>query len=382
MLYRKFKDTEITLSQLGFGTMRYPILYNNEKLIDKEKAEACLQTAIDNGVNYFDTAWTYHLRESETFLGDFLDRTGQRNKVYIATKLPCWECRDTSDFDRFLNAQLDNLKTDHIDFYLLHALDAYRFEQIQRLGITDFLDRAKADGRIRYAGFSFHDQQTAFEPILNAYPFDFVQIQLNYMDENFQAGLSGLKAAVDKEMAVMIMEPLRGGQLATTPTGELKMLWDRFDTDLTPAALGLKYLFDKPEVTVVLSGMSSLQQVEENIVSASSFKTGCLCEKDVKMIDTLREFYESRTKVDCTGCRYCTECPKIIPIPSIFKYYNEAFMYGDTENSRKKYRTNIKNKFKADQCIECGQCEEHCPQHLPIRELLKKAHTFLSAFDK
>lgn len=377
MQYRQFKNTDIYLSQLGFGTMRLPIKYNNEKLIDETLACDCLQTAIDAGVNYIDTAWPYHKQASEPFVGEFLKRTGQRNKIYLASKLPCWQCHKTEDFEFYLDEQLKRLQTDHIDFYLLHALDAYRFSKIQELGITNFLDHAKRSGKIRYAGFSFHDQQSAFEPILNAYPFDFVQIQLNYMDENFQAGLNGMQIAYQKGCAVMIMEPLRGGQLAAKPRGDLKKQWDLFNTSLTPPALGFKYLYNMPEITCVLSGMASMKQVNENIEIADIYGISNLSKHEIKMITQLQDFYRNCTKINCTGCRYCTECPQIIPIPTIFKYYNEAFMYDDAETSRKKYRTNIKNKFKADRCIDCGQCEEHCPQNLKIRTALKEAHLFL-----
>ncbi|MBU5302101.1 aldo/keto reductase [Eubacterium callanderi] len=375
MQYRPFK--ELKLSQLGFGTMRFPIKYNNEKLIDEKAAGQCLQTAIDAGVNYFDTAWPYHKQASEPFLGKFLAETGQRDKVQLATKLPCWQCHDPADADRYLDEQLKRLQTSHIDFYLLHALDGYRFKKLLELGIIDFMNRAKTSGKVRYLGFSFHDLGAEFEPILDAYPFDFVQIQLNYMDENFQAGLAGLKAAHERGMGVMIMEPLRGGQLAAKPEGDLERLWQGFDTSLTPPELGFKYLYNMPEVTCVLSGMSDLRQVQENIATAGKYTTGCLTEDEKEMIQKLRSFYRSRMRADCTGCRYCNGCPQIIPIPSIFKYYNEAFMYGDVAASRKKYRTNIKNKFKADQCTGCGQCEEHCPQNLEIRALLTKAHAFL-----
>ncbi|MEG0378527.1 MAG: aldo/keto reductase [Eubacterium sp.] len=280
MQYRSFKD--IKLSQLGFGTMRFPIKFKNEKLIDEDLASACLQTAIDAGVNYIDTAWPYHKQASESFVGNFLEKTGQRQKVYLATKLPCWQCHKTEDFDHYLDAQLQNLKTDCIDFYLLHALDGYRFEKIKSLGVIDFLNCAKASGKIKYVGFSFHDLYESFEPILDAYPFDFVQIQLNYMDENFQAGLRGLKAAAKRQMGVMIMEPLRGGQLAAEPTGNLKNLWDSFDTKLTPPALAFKYLYNMPEVTCVLSGMSDLTQTQENLTTASTFKMGELTKKNRK----------------------------------------------------------------------------------------------------
>ncbi|MDO4287652.1 MAG: aldo/keto reductase [Eubacterium sp.] len=377
MQYRYFKDN-LRLSQLGFGAMRLPTLGDDAGYIDEAKAAACLTQAIEGGVNYIDTAWPYHKQASEPFIGKFLEENRLRDKIYLATKLPCWECRTPEDFAKYLDTQLDRLHTDHIDFYLLHALDAYRFSEIQKLGICEFLDQAKASGKIHYAGFSYHDLPENFLPILEAYPFDFVQIQLNYMDEDFQAGLAGLRAAHQRGCAVMIMEPLRGGQLASAKSGDLKALWEGFDTNLTPASLALKYLWDKAEVTCVLSGMGAPQEVAENLQSAHQFTVGGLTDADRRILQALRAFYRDRIQVDCTGCRYCTQCPKIIPIPSIFKYYNEAFMYGDTPTSRQRYQNNIMDDFKASQCIQCGLCEDHCPQQLPIRETLKKAHAFLS----
>ena len=377
MQYRLFKD-QIRLSQLGFGTMRLPILNHDDGMIDEQAASACLKQAIEGGINYIDTAWPYHKQNSEPFVGKFLEEHQLRDQIYLATKLPCWLCHTREDFDDYLNKQLQRLRTDHIDFYLLHSLDAYRFSQIQELGIFDFLDQAKASGKIRYVGFSYHDLLEHFEPILNAYPFDFVQIQLNYMDENFQAGLRGLKAAHNKGCAVMIMEPLRGGQLVSIKNKEASELANYFTDDITPATLAFKYLFDQPEITCVLSGMGNPNEIEENLKTADQYTTHNLTQEDRHAIHALRDFYQSHLQISCTGCQYCTVCPKIIPIPSIFKYYNEAFMYDDTQRSRAKYAKNIAQAFKADQCIECGECEAQCPQHLPIRQLLKKAHAFLS----
>ncbi len=377
MRYRLLKNTDISLSQLGFGTMRLPILHNNEKLIDTKKASELLQYAIDNGVNYYDTAWNYHLKASESFLGDFLNRTAQREKVYVATKLPVWECREYADFDRLLEQQLKNLKTDYIDFYLLHALDGYRFNKIYDLGVTDFIDKAKASGKVRYMGFSFHDEYEAFGPILNAYDFDFAQIQYNYMDDDFQAGDRGLRDIATKGISSVIMEPLRGGQIAKKPAGKLKEIWDGFKTDLTPATLALKYILNREEVTTLLSGMGTMEEVAENIRVCSEYGIGDLTEQENEMIRVLRDYYRSETQVDCTACNYCIDCPKGIPISKIFTYYNEAHIYGDADNMRKKYNQNIKNKHKADQCVECGRCEDVCPQNLPIRDDLKKAHRFL-----
>lgn len=376
MRYRTADNKQI--SQLGFGAMRLPVLHGNEKLIDEEKAAACLQQAVDRGVNYFDTAWPYHKKASEPFVGQFFKDTGQRDKVNLVTKVPCWECREPGDFDKFLDAQLINLQTDHVDFYLLHALDGWRFEQILKLDVLEFLDKAKASGKVGAMGFSFHDLEKSFYPIVDAYPFDFCQIQLNYMDENYQAGLKGMQYAAAKGMSVMVMEPLRGGQLATTPKGDLADLWDSFKTDLSPAGLGLKYLWDKPEITCVLSGMSTMDQVNQNCDAADAFGPGSLTDKEQEMITKLREFYKSHVKVDCTGCQYCNGCPKKIPMWNIFKYYNEAFMYGDAEASRQKYKTNVKAKKQGDQCIQCGACLKACPQGLNVPEDLAEAHAFLT----
>ncbi|MGI6108730.1 MAG: aldo/keto reductase [Eubacteriaceae bacterium] len=373
---------ELELSQLGFGLMRLPVIEGDDEgdngRIDVAKAEVILEEAINSGVNYIDTAWPYHKGHSEEFAGNFFERTGLRDQIYLATKLPCWLCETPEDFDKYLNEQLKRLKTDHIDFYLIHAMDRPRLNKMLELGYGEFLDRAKSDGRIRYAGFSFHDDYDVFTDILDSYPFDFCQIQLNYMDQDFQAGLKGLKTASDRGLGVMIMEPLKGGQLARTPKGRLKELWDSFDTDETPASLGLKWVWSHPEVTVVLSGMGSADQVRENIKTAQTAGPGTLSEKDNRMIDRLIEFYRNSTAVPCTGCKYCIDCPQGIPIASIFKYWNEALQYGNVESSRKRYRENIAPENKADRCIQCGSCEDKCPQGISVIEKLQEAHAFLT----
>lgn len=377
MRKRKFRDIE--LSQLGFGLMRLPVLDGDESKIDVHEADRMLHEAFDAGVNYFDTAWPYHSGRSENFAGEFLKKSGLRDRLYLATKLPCWLCESYEDFDRYLSMQLERLGTDHIDFYLLHAMDGQRLTKMIELGFGRFLDEAKRDGRIRYAGFSFHDDYSAFEDVLHSYDFDFCQIQFNYMDEEFQAGLRGLKKAAKMGLGVMIMEPLKGGQLAKKPEGDLKELWDSFDTDETPAELGLRWVLDHPEVTVTLSGMSSPEQVSENLRTARSAGPGELTDRERRMIEELRKFYSDRTAVPCTGCKYCIDCPRGIPIASIFKYWNEARRYGIVDSARKRYRANIKPENRADQCIECGNCEAHCPQKIPVIEMLKQAHEFLNA---
>ena len=289
MRKRKFRDIE--LSQLGFGLMRLPVLDGDESKIDVHEADRMLHEAFDAGVNYFDTAWPYHSGRSENFAGEFLKKSGLRDRLYLATKLPCWLCESYEDFDRYLSMQLERLGTDHIDFYLLHAMDGQRLTKMIELGFGRFLDEAKRDGRIRYAGFSFHDDYSAFEDVLHSYDFDFCQIQFNYMDEEFQAGLRGLKKAAKMGLGVMIMEPLKGGQLAKKPEGDLKELWDSFDTDETPAELGLRWVLDHPEVTVTLSGMSSPEQVSENLRTARSAGPGELTDKEVLQRTHSRPMY-------------------------------------------------------------------------------------------
>lgn len=374
MQYRKFGKYDIKVSALGYGCMRLPVLKDGS--INEEEAVKQIRHAIDNGVNYIDTAYVYHGGKSEVLLSKaFAD--GYRDKVFVADKMPMWSIKTYGDFDRILNEQLDRLKTDHIDFYLLHSLSKNTWEKGRDLGALKFLDEAQKDGRIRHRGFSFHDKFDVFKEIVDAYNWDFCQMQYNYMDEHNQAGVDGLRYASQKGMAVVIMEPLLGGKLARKPPVQVQNVWDSAKVKRTPAEWGLRWLWNQKEVTVVLSGMNAIQQIDENIKIASETAVNSLSEEEKNLIYKARDKYKELTKVDCTGCRYCVPCPFGVDIPRIFHLYNQGSIYNDIEGSSRDYM-HMDAKNRASVCRECGRCERLCPQHIEIRKKLKEAHRVLS----
>lgn len=373
MQYRKFGNHDIEVSALGFGCMRFPVLDGDTGKINEAEATKMLHYAIDKGVNYIDTAWPYHNETSEDFVGKAL-AGGYREKVYLATKSPVYYVEQHEDFDKYLNLQLEKLQTDYIDFYLLHALDHKRWNICVEKDVYAFMDRAKADGRIKYMGFSYHDQPQHFKEILDAYDWDFVQIQLNYMNENYQAGLDGLRYAASKGIPVVIMEPLLGGRLAQAGPRELQSIWEDAPAKRSPVDWALRWLLNMPEVTVILSGMSAMEHVEENITFVEDALPGSLTEAEMAVIDRAKQFYSDRTKVDCTECQYCKDCPVNVRIPRIFSLYNDAFMYENHDESKRWYGRLIENSGDYSHCIDCGKCEEVCPQHLEIRKLMKEFH--------
>ncbi|NTW71125.1 MAG: aldo/keto reductase [Eubacteriaceae bacterium] len=377
MLYRNFKKDELKVSQLGFGCMRLPVTDNDASKIDRVEASKMLKYAIDNGVNYIDTAWPYHGENSETFVGDFLEEYELRDKVLLATKLPTWMTKTYEDFNRYLEMQLKKLKTDHIDFYLLHSLDKEKWENLNKIDILKFIEEVKSSGKVKYIGFSFHDDLETFKKICDSYSFDFCQIQLNYMDENYQAGLEGLSYAASKNIPVIVMEPIKGGKLAFNLQSQLAEIWDPEDASLTPAELALKYVWDKPEVLLVLSGMTTMEQVIANVDSASRLTAGSLSESEKNLIGRLRAYIKEMTEINCTSCQYCCGCPKQIPIWSIFDMYNNAKIYDALKSSKFSYQF-ISPDRRADQCIQCGACEEVCPQKIKIMENLAKIHPLLT----
>ena len=375
MQYRKFGKTNIDVSALGFGCMRFACMPDGN--INEEEAIKQLRTAIDNGVNYLDTAYVYHGGKSEVVLGKAL-KDGYREKVYIADKLPTWNAHVYEDFEKLLDEQLKRLQVEYIDFYLIHALNKESFEKVKKLGIYKFIEQALSDGKIKHIGFSFHDNIETFKTIIDDYNWEFCQIQFNYMDEFNQAGLEGLHYASAKGLAVVIMEPLLGGKLANIPPEPIKKLWDLSEKKRTPAQWALTWLWDKPEVTLILSGMNSMEQLTENINTASEIIPNSLSEKEKEIINKVKTKYIELTKVSCTGCKYCVDCPKGIDIPNIFSLYNEASMYNALDNCSKRYTDSIKKENNASACIECKKCEEICPQGLNITQYLKDAHKELT----
>lgn len=358
------------ISQLGYGCMRFT---RKGSGIDYEKAEKEVLLAIEKGINYFDTAYIYP--GNEECLGWILEKNHCRDKVNIATKLPQYLLRSATAIDKTFREELSRLRTDYIDYYLMHMFTDYaEWVRLQNLGIEQWIARQKEEGRIRYIGFSYHGDTEMFLKILDAYDWDFCQIQYNYLDEHTQAGKTGLQAAAKKGIPVIIMEPLRGGKLVNLPE-QAKQVLASHGKGYTPAELGLRWLWNQPEVTCVLSGMNSEEMVNENIRIASEAEPGHLTEEDMEIVAQIRQIIRQREKVGCTGCRYCMPCPKGVDIPGNFHYYN--LMYMEKKSSaRKEFARNMglrKEPGFATQCVGCGLCEKHCPQHLPIRQKLKEA---------
>ncbi|MFP4346216.1 MAG: aldo/keto reductase, partial [Anaerolineales bacterium] len=377
MKYRTFGKLDWQPSALGFGAMRLPTTGNDKKQIDEQKATRMLRYAIDHGVNYVDTAYPYHEGESEPFLGRAL-QDGYREKVRLATKMPTWLIKQEEDYDRYLDEQLERLQTDRIDFYLLHAMNQQRWENLTSLHVFDWAEKALADGRIGYLGFSFHDEYEVFERIVDGYDgWTFCQVQYNFMDVDYQAGTKGVQYAADRGLAVVIMEPLRGGQLALKPPESVAEVWAQAAKKRTAVEWALQWLWNQPEISVVLSGMSTMQHVVDNVNSASRSGVGKLSEEELALVEQARKAYQDLSAIPCTGCGYCMPCPNGVDIPRIFRTYNSAMMYGDVERARWSYQW-IDEAQRANMCVDCGQCQTQCPQGIEISEWLEKAHALLA----
>lgn len=377
MQYRSFGSLGWQASALGFGCMRLPTRDDEPGAIREEEAAHMIHYAIDHGVNYLDTAYPYHRGQSEPFLGRIL-RGKYREKVKLATKLPCWKVEKESDFDPLLNEQLDRLQTDQIDFYLLHALNEKSWENMQSLDVLHWLEKAQEDGRIAHVGFSFHDSFPVFKTIIDAYQdWDFCQIQYNYMDVNYQAGVKGLRYASERGLAVVIMEPIRGGRLVDPPAS-VQRLWEKAPVERSPAAWALHWLWDQPEVSLVLSGMSAFSHVKENVAEADQSAVGFLSDEERALIREVREAYQSLSLIPCTGCDYCLPCPEGVNIPRILQIYNDSIMYDKPEYGINGYNNWIPDEKKADRCQDCGECEESCPQKIPISDWMEKIHRELA----
>lgn len=374
MLYRTMPKNGDKLSALGFGCMRLPMV---DGAIDEKRAIAQIRGAIDEGVTYVDTAWPYHDGESEPLLGKAL-RDGYREKVKVATKLPTWMVKSREDMDSFLNAQLEKLGVDQIDYYLVHALSGPSWDRVEALGVKDFLDQARKDGRIVNPGFSFHGLSEDFQPIIDAYPWVFCQIQYNFLDTDFQAGTKGLKYAASKGLGVVIMEPLRGGNLGVpTPPPAVADIWSQTGVKRSPAEWALRWVWNHPEVTVVLSGMNEEEHIRQNLAVAAEAEPNSLTSEELELIRRVADTYRKLMQVGCTGCGYCLPCPSGVQIPTCFDCFNKLHMFGGEEakfmyNAFAQGAVLQREPGFASQCVECGECMEKCPQQIEIPEVLKR----------
>lgn len=369
MIYRNDKNGT-PISQLGFGCMRFTKKGN---AIDYDKAESEVLRAIELGMNYFDTAYIYP--GSEEFLGKVISKNNVRDKMYIATKLPQYMMRTPEAIEKTFNEELTRLQTDYVDYYLMHMFtDVAEWEKLKGLGIEQWIADKKASGAIRNIGFSYHGDTDMFIKVLDAYDWDFCQIQYNYLDEHSQAGRRGLEAAYAKGVPVVIMEPLRGGKLVNIPEDAKKVIKDS-GRNYSPAELGLRWLWDQPGVTCILSGMNSIEMIEENCRIASEANPGHFDDTDFKLIEDVKAIIKAKEKVGCTACRYCMPCPKGVDIPGNFYYYNLMYIEGK-RSARFNFAQSMAIREEpcfASQCVGCGKCEQHCPQHIAIREKLKEA---------
>ncbi len=371
MLYREVPKNGDKLSVLGYGCMRFPV---RMQAIHEKLAEKQILYALDQGVNYFDTAAPYHNGKSEPFLGKVFSKNNCRNKVKIATKLPHWRAASKADMDRLLDEQLLKLKTDRIDYYLIHALNGELWERSKRNGVIEFMDSALKTGKIINAGFSFHGLSDEFKVIVDEYDWTFCQIQYIFLDTRNQAGTAGLHYAASKDMAVMIMEPLRGGNLAKTPPPSVQEIWARADQEKTPVAWSLGWICNHPEVTVILSGMNNDAHIDENLTLADKAIPDAFSEKEVKLVEEAAAEFRTVMKVGCTGCQYCMPCPAGVNIPSCFEWYNSKHAFKDKSANLMYLFQNggiVTDKpTLASMCVQCEKCLEKCPQYLHIPNLL------------
>lgn len=368
---RKMEKLGAETSLLGFGCMRFPTGADGK--IDQAEAERMLDRAYAAGVNYYDTAYPYHGGESETVVGRVMKKY-DRGSFYLATKLPCWQVKTVEDVETLLNEQLQKLQTDYIDFYLMHALNKDRFREMADMGCISRLEQLKEEGRIRNLGFSFHDDYAAFETILNYREWDFCQIQLNYMDANEQAGLKGYELTEKKGVPLVIMEPVKGGSLAAFPE-DITEMYHSLDPSASMASYALRWVGSLPNVKVVLSGMSTMEQVEDNLKTFGQFKP--LSEKERETIDRVVALINSRVQNGCTGCGYCMPCPAGVDIPRNFRIWNTYHMYRNYNVVKNDWENFMSGEHKAHNCIKCGKCEKACPQKLSIRQDLERVQVDL-----
>ncbi len=378
MQYRTMPNSNDKLSILGYGCMRLPTSIGGSAstFIDKEKALKQIRYAIDNGVNYLDTAYPYHLGASESFLGKYVLQDGYREKVNIATKLPCFIINNKEKIEDIFNKQMQKLQVNCIDYYLLHSLDGNAWDDMLSYDIIDFMDKVKREGKVRYMGFSFHGKRNKFKKIVDEYNWDFAQVQFNILDKNFQAGLEGIEYAHSKGLGIIVMEPLRGGSLVGKLPKEVQRIYDNAAIKRSPADWALRWIWNHPAVTVVLSGMNEDVHIKENIKIASEVLPDGLTDSEINIINDVRETYRDLMKVACTGCGYCMPCPANIDIPSAFKNLNNYYMFSKlaAKMSHMRYaglQTEDGKTHWTNSCLDCGKCEIACPQGIKIREEFK-----------
>jgi uncharacterized protein len=375
VLYRKLGKNGPDVSVLGFGAMRLPVIGGRSDQIDEPLATSMIRDAIDAGVNYIDTAYPYHGNsmtehgQSEGAVGRALGE-GYRDRVHLATKLPSWLIKSRGDMDRYLEGQLERLGTDHIDCYLLHALNEEYWENLESLGVVEFLESALADGRIRYAGFSYHHDLPTFKRIVDANDWTFCQIQYNLLDVDYQAGQRGLRYACARGLGVIVMEPLKGGRLAGTVPPDVAAEWSKAEVERTPAEWALRWVWNDADVSMLLSGMSAPAQLAENLKIADEGVADSLTSEELDLVECVRDIYRARIVADCTACRYCMPCPAGVDIPGCIRQLNNASLYDDVETARGAYGAIA---VKASACTQCGSCEERCPQSIPIPDVLQEA---------
>jgi len=373
MKFRNFGKLSWKVSALGFGAMRLPIIDGDAGKINEPEAIGMIRYAIDCGVNYVDTAYPYHRGNGEVLLGKAL-QNGYREKIRLATKMPTWLVNSQQDMDKYLDEQMSRLQVDYINFYLLHGINNERWQRLTQLEVIKWAEKKIGEGKIRHLGFSFHDEYQVLKKIIDSYDeWTLCQIQYNYMDAEYQAGTEGLKYAASKGLAVVVMEPIAGGRLAIKPPKEIDNIWEKADVKRTPADWALQWVWNHPEVSVALSGMSTKEQVMENLGSANRSGPNILTKRELELINQVKQKYKELGFIGCTGCKYCVPCSEGVNIPQIISLYNEYYMEDRSDSVKNKYLALIAKESRAGRCAKCGRCEELCPQQLPIKDILSRA---------